>query len=86
MEGEEYTTVPISQNVVDSNLISPRSPTREDVDAKMCALNEAVRQLETTQDSNVKDRAVRALNEAYNWLATHGIDFYYDVGTERFRV
>jgi len=61
-------------------------PTQQEVDAKIRALNVAVRQLETTQDSDAKDRAVKALNEAYNWLAMHGIDFHYDVGTESFRV
>lgn len=71
---------------MDSVPASPRLPTQEDVDEKMRVLNEAVRQLETTQDSDIKDRAVRALNEAYNWLATHGVDFYYDVKTESFRV
>lgn len=71
---------------MDSVPIFPRLPTQEEVDAKMRDLNEAVRQLETTQDSYVKDRAVKALNEAYNWLATHGVDFYFDVKTDSFRV
>ena len=61
-------------------------PTQGEIDAKMRVLNETIRRLGTAQASDVKDQAMKALNESYNWLAMHGIDFYYDIGTESFRV
>ena len=64
----------------------PAFPAQVEIDEKLRVLSEAARQLATTQDSAIKDRALRTLNEAYIWLATYRIDFRYDRKTDSFRV
>lgn len=64
----------------------PCFPSQEEIDERMRVLNEAVRQLEATQESGVKAQAEKSLKEVYNWLVIYRINFYFDRETDAFCV
>jgi len=71
---------------VDSVPTFPRSPTQEEIDERMRVLNEVVRQLDAVQEGDAKVHAERSLKEVYDWLVMRRINFYFDRGTDTFRV